>query len=171
MQASPAVIVLLGPPGSGKSTIGARLAELGFRWTDRERDLVERWGSREAFLSSKTEALPALHEGLRAAIGPGRPPLVIESTGISEREFIDDIQRLFPAFLVRLDVARETAALRVRSREPGRHLNTVPARDDAVWRAFEELVKPRPVDLVIDTGAVDPAAAARAIAAALARFE
>ena len=65
MESPPQVVVLLGPPGSGKSAVGAALAELGLRWTDRERELLERWGSLEAFVANKTEALRALHDELR----------------------------------------------------------------------------------------------------------
>ncbi len=47
----PLLIALIGPPGSGKTHLGQRIQdELGFAFRDVERELVERHGSRAAFL-------------------------------------------------------------------------------------------------------------------------
>ena len=79
------VVVLLGPPGSGKSTLAAALAaQLGWRWRDREADLVDRYGGRDAFLAVKDDALRVLHDGIRAEADDDGPPVVVETTGLSE---------------------------------------------------------------------------------------
>ena len=56
------VVVLLGPPGSGKSAIGEELGRTGLRWRDWEPTILDRWGTRERFIANKAAALPALHE-------------------------------------------------------------------------------------------------------------
>ena len=37
------IVVLLGPPGSGKSTIGGALGHVGFRWREWESYILDRW--------------------------------------------------------------------------------------------------------------------------------
>ncbi len=44
------VVVLLGPPGCEKSTVGAALRERGLRFREWEQHILDRWGSREAFV-------------------------------------------------------------------------------------------------------------------------
>ena len=87
------IVVLLGGPGSGKSTVAAELARLGFRWRDWEAWLLEKWGGREAFLERKAEALAELHASiLEFADEDDAPPLVIESTGLSDGPFLDRLR-------------------------------------------------------------------------------
>jgi hypothetical protein len=78
------VVVLLGAPGSGKSTIGRALGARGLRWRDWEPVIVERWGSREDFIARKAEALPALHREILDWIGSDTTPAVVETTGLSD---------------------------------------------------------------------------------------
>jgi len=64
------VVLLLGPPGSGKTTIGEELGRRGLRWREWEPVILARWGSREAFVARKAEALPQLYD----EVGAGWPP-------------------------------------------------------------------------------------------------
>jgi hypothetical protein len=47
------VVVLLGAPGSGKTSVGRALGERGWRWREWEVELVGEWGRRDEFLANK----------------------------------------------------------------------------------------------------------------------
>jgi hypothetical protein len=164
------VVVLLGAPGSGKSTVGAELGRCGLRWRAWEPVMLARWGSRERFLAHKAEALPALHDEIVAWAAADPVPAVYETTGLSDGPLLARLARSGGAFVVRLDVAEHDARRRIVQRPHGEHLTDDPGAGLAVWRAFYERVAPdRPVDLVVDTGATSAEAAAAAILAALGR--
>ena len=162
------VVVLLGAPGSGKSTVGEELGRRGLRWRDWEPEIVARWGSRDDFVARKAELLPVLHAEILGWVAEGGAPAVVESTGLSDAPLLDALARDHDCVVVRLDVTRDAAAARVAARERGRHLSDDGAANRAVWRAFHDLVVPaRPAGLVIDTATVAPAEAAAAIGDAL----
>ena len=147
-----AIVVLLGAPGSGKSSIGEALARRGVRWRDWEQTLVERWGSRDGFLEHKGAALEEHHRELAAWITSDPAPCAIETTGLSDREWLEQLRRTNVTVIVRLDVDEATATHRMRSRQQGRHLSDDPLHQRAVWEAFHEPTAPRlDVDLVIDS--------------------
>ena len=158
------VVVLLGAPGSGKSTVGEELGRRGLRWRDREPEIVARWGSRDAFVARKAELLGVLHAEILGWVAEGGAAAVVESTGLSDAPLLDTLARDHDCLVVRLDVSRDAAAARVAARERGRHLSDDGAAHRAVWQAFHDLVVPvRPADLVIDTATASPSAAAAAI--------
>ena len=99
------VVVLVGAPGSGKSTVGALLGASGLRWRDWEPIILERWGSRESFVAAKAEALPLLHREIRSWIDEDGPAAVVESTGLSDAAFLDDLDATGSCFVARLDVS------------------------------------------------------------------
>jgi shikimate kinase len=147
-----AVIVLLGAPGSGKSSIGEALGRRGVRWRNWEQTLVERWGSRDEFLDHKAAALEHHHRELAAWIASDPAPCAIETTGLSDHEWLQELRGTYVTVIVRVDVDEATATHRMRSRQPGRHLSDDPLHQRAVWEAFREPTAPRlDADLVIDT--------------------
>jgi len=154
--------VLLGPPASGKSTVGVELARLGFRWREWEMVILERWGTRAEFVVNKATALPALQRDIRAWIESDGARAVIESTGLSDGPFLDALANDLPCFVVRIDVSAAEAERRLASRTRGRHLTDDLAGNRRVRREYETHVLPhRPTDLVIDgdrTPAQDAAA-------------
>ena len=156
------VVVLLGPPAAGKSTIGGELERLGLRWREWELTILERWGTRAAFVAHKTEALPQLHADIRAWIDEPGPTAVIESTGLSDAGFLDALEQGGECFVVRLDVSGAESGRRLAHRERGRHLTDDFAGNTRVRREYEAAVLPhRRAALVIDgdhTSAVDAAA-------------
>jgi shikimate kinase len=145
------VVVLLGPPGSGKSTIAEHLSRRGLRWRDWESIIVQRWSSRENFIANKAEALPALHEEILEWIESERAVAVFETSGLSDAPLLSILESDGHALVVRLDVSEAEALRRVQDREKGRHLTDEVEANRVVWRAFREHVLPRPVDLIIDT--------------------
>lgn len=158
-------MVLLGAPGSGKTTVGEELARRGLRWREWEMWLLERWGSGEAFVAAKAQALPELHAAIRAWIAEPGPPAAIESTGLSDTPFLDALAGEHRCLVVRLDVSYDEALARVTSRDRGRHLGDDPRRLARVFQAFQQVVvTARPVDLVIDTARLSPGHAAALVA-------
>jgi shikimate kinase len=147
-----AVVVLIGAPGSGKSSIGEALARRGVRWRDWERTLVERWGSRDEFLDHKAVALEQHHEELAAWIASDPAPCAIETTGLSDHEWLLELRHTNGTVVVRLQIDEATAMQRMRSRPRGRHLSDDPVHQRGVWEAFHDPAAPQlDVDLVIDT--------------------
>ena len=117
-------VVLLGPPGSGKTHLGLRLnRELGYAYIDRERRLVEGYGSVEAFAADKAAALAAIEDELWALEGPEGPPVVVESTGVSDRLMLEGLMRRATTVLVRVDAPRRVCVDRVRRRPAGGNFN------------------------------------------------
>src|SRR5262245_710138 len=162
------VVVLLGAPGSGKSTVGAELGRRGLRWRSWEPVMLARWGSRDAFLAQKAEALPALHEEILAWIAADPTPAVYETTGLSDAPLLARLAASGGAFVVRLDVSEPDALRRIEQRPRGEHLTDDPGPRLPGWRAFPERVAPaQAVDLVVDTGTMSAEDAAVAIRAAL----
>jgi hypothetical protein len=144
------LVILLGPPASGKTALGRLLGERGWRFREWELELLETWGNRENLVAHKTEALAALHQRVRdLAAAPGLPA-VYETTGLSDVEFLDQVVTELPTMVVRLNVGLNEARRRARRRPRGEHL----ADDDAaicrVWTEFATSTT-RAVDLVIDT--------------------
>ena len=162
------VVVLIGPPASGKTTVGAELGRHGFRWREWEVEILARWGSRSEFVARKATALPALQRDIRAWIEDDGPRAVIESTGLSDGAFLDALAVALPCFVVRFDVSANEATRRLAARAPGRHLTDDPAGNLRVRREYEARVLPnRAVDLVIDSDQTPAADAAARIAAAV----
>jgi shikimate kinase len=163
------VVVLLGAPGSGKSTVGAALGRLGLRWREWEPIMLAHWGSRERFLAHKGEALPALHDEILAWIAADPVPAVLETTGLSDAPLLARLTDSGGAFVVRLDASEDDARRRIAARSRGEHLTDEIDPGLAVWHAFYERVAAvRPVDLVVDTGTTSAEAVAATILAALA---
>jgi shikimate kinase len=163
------VVVLLGPPGSGKTTIGEELGRRGLRWREWEPVILARWGSREAFVARKTEALPQLHDEVGRWVAAGGPAGVIETTDLSDAPLLDTLDRDHECLVVRLDVSRAEARRRVAARAGGRHLTDDPGRNDAVWQAVAAGPGThRRVDLVLATDQRTPADLAEEILAACA---
>jgi len=124
------ILVLLGPPGSGKTHLGERLrGTLGFCFEDEEAALVRRYGSRQGFLRWKAEALAERERQIRARVESSATPVVIESTGVSDQPMLESLARDFRVVRVKVIAGRDTCVGRVRSRPDGRNLNNAP--DDA----------------------------------------
>lgn len=165
---TPGVIILLGPPGSGKTVIGTELsAQYGFRFRDYEAFLVEKYGPLELFVNHKKQAVKEVHEAILASISEVGPPVVLETTALSERKFIDDLIKTYTAFTVLLEVAAETALDRILERPRGRNLSNDPGTNRLIIERFAEAHGERQVDLRINTEDVSVVSAARMISNAV----
>jgi shikimate kinase len=144
------LVILLGPPASGKTALGRMLGERGWRFREWELELLDAWRNRENLVAHETEALAALHQRVRdLAAAPGLPA-VYETTGLADAEFLDQVVTELPTIVVKLDVGLNEARRRARQRPRGEHLADDDAATRRIWNEFATSAA-RAVDLVIDT--------------------
>jgi predicted kinase len=121
---SAGLLVLLGPPGSGKSHLASLAsARAGLPWTEHEKLFVDRWGSVEAFVAAKAEALAWVEAHLREQMAASERPVLFESTGLSDRTMLERFAASGRVTVAKLVVPRDLCVERVRSRPKGRHLS------------------------------------------------
>lgn len=117
MDQRPRGIVLMGPPGSGKSFIGNTLARRGIaRYVELEPILVKKFGKGSEFLSNKAAALAFIRESYRTQLNEAAGPIAIESTGVSDRAFIEEMVREHGLLLDKIVTAKATCLERVANR-------------------------------------------------------
>jgi hypothetical protein len=92
---------------------------------------------------------------------------VVETTGMSDADFLDGLERDHRCLVVRLDVSEAEAMRRVAARARDGHLTDDVERNRVVRRAFYEGPgTDRRVDLAIDTDVKPPAGVTDEIVAA-----
>lgn len=162
------VVILAGPPGSGKTTIGRCLqTEFGYDFEDREAAMLERWGSRKEFRRHRDEALAEIHREFVQRAGTPGPPLVFETTALTERPFVEQLQREANCFTVVLTVSLEVALGRIASRQQGRNFTNDEEANRSVWEAFQQARTTLLSDLSLDSGTTTAESLAREIEAAV----
>lgn len=113
-------IVLMGPPGSGKSYLGRALRDASVaRYEEVEPLFVARFSTGASFAARKDEALAFIRGRYERQLGVPGLPVVIETTGLSDRPMLDDLVARYRLAFVALDTAREVCIERVRGRVPG----------------------------------------------------
>jgi shikimate kinase len=138
------LIALLGPPGAGKTHLGRRMgALLGFAFGETEKELLERYGSTEAFVRHKDAALAELEREIRARLASSSVPVVIEATGLSDGPMLGRLAHDFPMLWIKVHAPRELCVARVRSRERGRNLSNDPDQTGSFHDFWLREVAPR----------------------------
>jgi shikimate kinase len=137
------LVVLLGPPGAGKTQLGHRLArDLGLDFEELEYALLAQYGSRDAFAARKAQALAELEADLVRRVRASRVPVVIESTGLSDREMLGRLARDHRVLFVRVSAPEETCVQRVARRVPGRNFSNDPDAARGFHRHWIEAIAP-----------------------------
>jgi shikimate kinase len=138
------LIVLLGPPGAGKTHLGRRIQEsLGFAFRDVEQELLERYGSREAFVKDKSTALAAQERELRSRLASSPVPIILESTGLSDGPMLARLRQEFPVLWIKVDAPRELCVARVQSRPAGGNFSNDPQQAGEFHDFWRREVEPR----------------------------
>jgi shikimate kinase len=159
-------IVLVGAPGTGKTSIGLALARLGYWFEDREAALLARYGSIEEFRRRKDEAIARLHADFLAAVRAEAKHWVYESTALTERDFVTRLRDEFGGFAVRLEIPLDTALERVGARTPGANLSNDAEATGRHWQLCNDAYETMSFELSVDTSRHTPAELAGTIDAA-----
>jgi predicted kinase len=114
----------MGPPGSGKSTLGNELDNRGFAtYTELEPLIVEMFGQGEAFVPKRPQAHRWIRNFYRQQLVEANLPVVIETTGIGDREFLQELAQRYSLLLVMLTTPRDLCLDRIGTRPKGRNVN------------------------------------------------
>src|SRR5687767_1611426 len=117
-------IILIGPPGAGKSYLGRALAERGIaHYTELEPILMRRFGQGAQFAQHKLAALAFLRDHYHQELQQTGHVVVIESTGLSDRPIIEAIAQQYRCLFVKVDAAKDLCLTRVAQRERGRNVS------------------------------------------------
>lgn len=129
--------------------------------------MLERWGSRKEFRRHRDEALAEIHREFVQRAGTPGPPLVFETTALTERPFVEQLQREANSLTVVLAVSLEVALARIANRQRGRNFTNEEEANRFVWEAFQQARKTLLSDLSLDTGTTTAESLAREIDAAV----
>ena len=118
------MVLLMGPPGCGKSTLGNELARIGIGdYTELEPLLVQKYGTGEEFARKRPQIHRWIWSYYRNRLSDVDIPVVMETTGISGRDFLAEIDLSYRLLYAKFDTPQALCVDRVLSREQGRHVN------------------------------------------------
>ena len=159
-----AAVLLIGPPGSGKSFLGSQLAARGVAaFTELEPLLRERFGGGEAFEGRIREAGEFVWRSYQAQLRGAERPVAFESAGVTDRVLLERLARECRVAFVHVRTARALCAERVVSRSPERNIHHTTDREriGRHYDLWQEKVAPSfRFDLSVDGDDVEGAVAA-----------
>ena len=157
-------IVLMGPPGSGKSFLGNHLASQGIvSYLELEPFLRSEFGTGEEFRSRIAEVGAFLSQSYRDQLAGSERPVAIESTGITDRPLLEGLMGRHRVAFARVRAERAVCIERVVSRASGRNISHTTDRDliGGFYDAWTEKIAPGwKFDLEADGEAVGSASVA-----------
>lgn len=116
------VVLLMGPPG--KSFLGNQLNARGvISHTELEPVLKGIFGSGEDFVSRRSEAHAWIRNFYCEQLAGAILLIGIETTGIGDRPFLEELSRSHRMLFVKVTTPREVCVERVRTRPGGRNIN------------------------------------------------
>lgn len=141
--ASPWIVVLVGPKGSGKTTIGRMLeARSGVVFLEAEAIALRVLADHDGTIDERyaRRALTAIVDAA-TELARARHVVVIETTGASDHAdwFLDELRRRCRVSLVRVHATVETCAGRIAARDRARHVPVDPALIRAMHARTEAL--------------------------------
>jgi adenylate kinase family enzyme len=159
-----AALLLIGPPGSGKTFLGRRLAECGVAaFTEIEPLLRERFGGGDAFEARLREAGEFVWRSYQAQLRSAEGPVAFESAGVTDRVLLERLAREHRIAFVHVRTPRALCVERVVSRSGERniHRTTDGERIGRHYDLWQEKVEPSfRFDLRVDGDDADGAVAA-----------
>ncbi|QJR37601.1 AAA family ATPase [Gemmatimonas groenlandica] len=164
-------LVLVGPNGVGKSTVGRALAETGeFEYLDLEAFFARRYASLAAYRADRANAYVQFEDTVRSRIAADALPVVFEEVGInaSALGMLTALRRDYHVVLVELHASVESCIHRAAQREGGERFpkTAVSVRD--VWERFAtDRALLGPIEHRIDTEMLDVSAIVDQILAVL----
>lgn len=117
----------MGPPGSGKSTLGNALEKTGLgSYTELEPLVVEKFGEGDAFIPNRPRAHAWIRNFYREQVRTCHLPVVYETTGIGDREFINELSQQYALLFCKVVASKTLCLDRIRTRSKGRNVNASP---------------------------------------------
>ena len=136
-------VVLMGPPGCGKSYLGNRLKQQGMAsYVEIEPLLVERFGTGQEFARNKARALAFLRQCVHEQLAERVGVVAFESTGLSDRPLLEEIQRSHRVALIKLMTPKSTCLERIGARAAGRNLSNDVAASERFWDYWHREIAP-----------------------------
>jgi predicted kinase len=150
-------LILVGPNGVGKSTVGRALASTGrFEYLDLEAFFVRRYGSLEAYRIERERAYDQFEASVREAIACGRLPIVFEEVGLNESAIamLAALRRDYHIVVIELIARVDVCIQRAVQRKGGDRFPKTTGSVGDVWERFA-LARTRigPIQESVDTEA------------------
>jgi predicted kinase len=136
-------LVLMGPPGSGKSFLGRRLRQSGVAsYVELEPILVDRFGQGAEFASNKQAALELISQSYTRQLESGEELVVFESTGISDRSVLESLMQRYTIEIVKICTPKDVCLSRIASRKHGSNLTNDRETNARLYDYWYDVIEP-----------------------------
>jgi predicted kinase len=136
-------LVLMGPPGSGKSFLGRRLHECGIAsYVELEPILVNRFGQGSEFASNKQAALELICQSYTRQLESREQLVAFESTGISDRSVLESLMQRYTIEIIKVCTPKDVCMSRIASRRPGSNLTNDREANARLYDYWYDVIEP-----------------------------